>query len=131
MYSVFQELFDQIQATDHLATDNLIKSGLVIRFECRQPRAEVSFDASRAPLKIEYGPSQIQPQITVILAADTLHCILLGDLGIRNSLGRGLLELKGPIWKAMSLGDLFRQTQDIYPVVLEKHNLSTSCPELK
>ncbi len=129
MYSVFKDLFDRIQAVDPSATESMVRSGLVIRFQCTKPTAQVTIDARQAPLKIDYGPSAIKPQITINMTADTLHCILLGELGIRKAMGRGLLELQGPIWKTISLADLFEKSQDIYPAVLHGYGLPSNCPD--
>lgn len=129
MYSVFNDLFDRIQATDPLAAESMLRSGLVIRFQCHNPQAEVTFDARQAPLRIDYGPSAKQPQITINLSADAMHCILLGELGIRKAMGSGLLDLKGPIWKVIALADLFKESQNLYPGVLHEYGLPANCPQ--
>lgn len=129
MYSVFSDLFDRIQAKDPSAADSMVRSGLVIRFQCRQPQAEVTFDARQDPLRIDYGPSSVKPLITIKLPADVMHCILLGELGIRKAMGRGLLELQGPIWKVIALSDLFAQSQNLYPGVLHEFGLPANCPQ--
>lgn len=128
MYSVFQQLFDRTEAADPTAAEDLIKSGLVISFNCKNPTARVTFDASQEPLKISYGANGAKPQIAIGLSADTLHCILLGELGIRKAMGRGLLDLQGPVWKVTVLAELFQQTQSHYPVVLHEYGLPGNCP---
>jgi hypothetical protein len=129
MYAVFKDLFDGIQAKDPTASESMLRSGLVIRFQCHNPTAQVTFDARQAPLKIDYGPSATQPQISISLSADAMHCILLGELGIRKAMGRGLLDLKGPIWKVIALSDLFNRSQDLYPGVLHEYGLPANCPQ--
>lgn len=128
MYSVFGDLFDRIQTTDRSAAESMLRSGLVIRFQCENPSAQVTFDARRPPLNIEYGPSNTQPQITIRLPADVMHCILLGELGIRKAMGKGLVDLKGPIWKVIALSDLFQESQDLYPAILHQYGLPANCP---
>lgn len=128
MYTCFGTLFDRMLQMEPASADSFVKSGLAIRFTCSNPAAVVTFDGSSRPLRIDYGHSTVKPQIEVTLAADTMHCILLGEMGIRKSIGAGLLDLKGPIWKTSSLADLFRNAQTYYPAVLQEYGLSTQCP---
>jgi hypothetical protein len=130
MYSCFGTLFDRIQANVPAAADDLLKSNMAIRFRCSDPVAELTFDARERPLQILYGPSAVKPAIDIGLKADTLHCILLGDIGIRKAIGANLLELKGPIWKTTSLASLFHQAQHYYPQVLHEYSLPAHCPSL-
>lgn len=129
MYSVFRDLFDRIQAANPSAAEDMTKSELVISFQCSNPEAQVTFDARRAPLTIDYGASAIAPQVTIGLSADVMHCILLGDLGIRKAMGRGLLDLQGPIWKVTALSDIFNMSRDLYPALLHEYGLPGNCPQ--
>lgn len=131
MYTCFGTLFDRLLAAEPQAADSMVKTGLTIRFRCANPAATVTFDARSRPLRIDYGTVPLKPEIEISLAADTLHCILLGEMGIRKSIGAGLLELKGPVWKATPLGDLFRNAQRFYLDVLNEYGLPTDCPPHK
>ena len=53
------------------------------------------------------------------MAADSFHQILLGDLSLTTALGNGELKVKGPIWKALSLGDLFQVSRKCYPDIIK------------
>lgn len=130
MYTCFGALFDQIQRQHPDAADAMLKSSLTIRFVCADPQAEVTFDARNRPLQIDYGVSSVKPQIDIALKADTMHCILLGELGIRKAMGAKLIDIKGPIWKTMSLADLFSHAQRYYPAVLHEYGLPAHCPQL-
>ena len=75
------------------------------------------------PFVAHFGPTQGKADLEVGLTADTLHQILLGKLWLTKALGAGKLDVKGPMMKAMALGDLFLKSQKIYPAILQENGL--------
>lgn len=120
LYECLWELFARMEAVDSRAADSLLKARLHIRFELREPAAEVTIDARQRPLQITYGPTAGNAELEVALAADTLHRILLGELSLAKALGSKLLVAKGPVWKTAALGDLFAGARRVYPEVKRK-----------
>lgn len=131
LYRCFQTLFGIIEAHDPQAADALLKASLAITFQCIQPTASITIDARRAPVQLAYGPTSLKPTIEVGLTADTLHCLLLGEMRLTKAIGSELVNLKGPVWKTLSLADIFHYAQDFYPGVLESNGLPTACPKLE
>jgi hypothetical protein len=129
LYECFAQLFAAIEQRDPKAADALLKASLAIRFDCTAPVASITIDARRAPVAVHYGANDVKPTIEIGLTADTLHCLLLGDIRLGKAVGSKQLDMKGPVWKTMALADLFHHAQDLYPAVLQAHNLSTVCPE--
>lgn len=130
LYSCFQALFGIIEAHDPKAADALLKSSLAITFNCINPTASITIDARRAPLQLAYGQTGMVPTIEVGLTADVLHCLLLGEVRLTKAIGSDLINLKGPVWKTLSLADIFHYAQEFYPGVLTNHGLPTTCPRL-
>jgi hypothetical protein len=130
LYSCFRSLFGIIERYDPEASDALLKASLTITFQCSAPDAAITIHARRAPVEVVYGPTKLKPTIEVGLASDTLHCLLLGELRLTKAIGAELVTLKGPVWKTMSLADLFHCAQQFYPDVLQTHGLTTTCPDL-
>jgi len=130
LYQCFETLFAIIEEQEPNAPEALLKSKLAIRFNCQDPVASITIDARKSPVKTHYGLLEAKPTITVGLKADTLHCLLLGDLRLGKAVGSDLLELNGPVWKTLALADLFHAAQKYYPKVLADNNLNTACPEL-
>lgn len=131
LYSCLKSLFGIIEEHEPNASDSLLKSKISIRFNCRQPEAFITIDARKKPVQVHYGLSGDSPTIDVSLRADTLHCLLLGDLRLGKAVGSDLLALKGPVWKTLALANLFHAAQNYYPQVLAAHNLNSTCPELE
>ncbi len=131
LYACFEELFGTIEGHDPQAADSLLKASLAIRFQCRAPAASITIDARKAPIAVHYGPNGTKPTIEVGLAGDTLHCLLLGRVRLAKAIGSNLVDLKGPVWKTLSLADLFHYAQQFYPAVLEQHGLPVNCPGME
>ncbi len=129
LYTCFRQLFGIIETHDPKAADALLKASLAITFTCNSPTATITIDARRAPVQLLYGESKLNPTIEVGLAANTLHCLLLGEIRLTKAIGNGLVDLKGPVWKTLSLADLFHHAQQFYPGVLSEAGLPVTCPK--
>ena len=128
LYAYVEALFALIAEKNPGAADSVLASRLVIRLHCTEPDAEITINGRQRPLETIYGPARLRPTLDIELAADTLHAIMLGELGLRKALASGLLEVRGPIWKAKALADLFYQGQELYRQVLEEQGWP-GCPE--
>ena len=120
VYTYLEALFAVIAEKEPGAADAVLASRLVIRLRCSEPDAEITINGRQRPLETTYGPTRLRPTLDIELAADTLHAIMLGELGLRKALAGGLLEVRGPVWKAKALADLFYQAQDLYRQVLQE-----------
>lgn len=129
LYSCLRSLFGIIEAHDPKAADALLKASLAITFICSTPEAAVTIDARRSPVKFVYGQNHLTPTIEVKLSADTLHCLLLGEIRLTKAIGSDLMSLKGPVWKTLTLADIFHHAQRFYPEVLAGNGLPAGCPD--
>ena len=122
LYDCTRALFARIEAQDPRAADAILASRLVIRVRCTDPDAEFTLNGRQRPLQTTFGPSSLRPTLDIALSADTLHRIMLGELSLKTALANGKLAVRGPVWKAMALADLFRHSQVLYPQVLKEHD---------
>jgi len=114
IYRYVQALFALIAEQEPGAADAVLASRLVIRLRCTEPVAEITINGRRRPLETTFGPTSVRPTLDIRLAPNALHAIMLGDLGLKKALADGLLEVRGPVWKAKALADLFQQAQGLY-----------------
>jgi len=122
-YSVAQALFTRIADQDPGAADAILAARLVIRVRCTCPDAEFTLDGRQRPLQTTFGPSRLRPTLDIEMAAETLHRIMLGELSLKTALANGKLKVRGPVWKAMALADLFRHSQALYPEALREQDI--------
>ena len=121
-------LFAGIEQDDPGAADAISASHLVIRLQCMEPAAELTINGRQRPARTTFGPSAIRPVLDIELAADTLHGIMLGEQSMTKALSNGLLKVRGPVWKATALAELFRRGQKLYPDVLSEQGLVRDSP---
>lgn len=119
LYACFKALFKRIEQGDETAAHALLKSKLSIRFRCSDPTAAITIDARKKPVDIVYGSTSIKPTLDIGLTADTLHEILLGELGLTKAIGSGRMKPKGPVWKSVALEPLLHDAQKLYPEILQ------------
>jgi hypothetical protein len=120
LYTYVRALFALIAEKNPAAADAVLASRLVIRLHCTEPDAEITLNGRQRPLETMFGPTRLRPTLDIELAPNTLHAIMLGELGLRKALADGLLEVRGPVWKAKALADLFQQAQELYRQVLRE-----------
>ncbi len=123
LYTSFKALFACVETSYPRAHDAIRAARLVIRLRLSQPAAEIHLDGRQNPVRAAFGPRDVRPDLDIELAADTLHRILLGELTLTKALGSGQMKVKGPILKALTLGDLFTTGQRCYPGVLKEQKL--------
>jgi hypothetical protein len=136
LYSCLRTTFSRIAkgSPDHLdGLKGLMASRMVIRLKCTAPAAEITLDGRVRPFKASYGapvPSAslrgsatLRADLTVELAADTLHLILLDALSIKKAVADGKIKVLGPVWKLKVLVDLIKGARTYYPEVLREQEL--------
>ena len=82
------------------------------------PAAEIVIHGRETPVRTTFGENGVKPDLEIEMSADTFHKILLGELSLKTALGNGQMRVKGPIWKALSLGDLFTVSRRCYPDIV-------------
>ncbi len=118
-YTNMRTLFACIRENYPKAMDDLGNSKMNIRIHTTAPSADVMILGREKPVRTSYGENGVKPDLEIQATGDVFHEILLGNLGLRSALGSGQLKVKGPIWKALSLADLFHVTQRCYPDIVK------------
>jgi hypothetical protein len=121
-----QVLFGRIEEENPSAGDAISASRLVIHIRCVEPEAEVTINGRKHPVAISYGSPKMRPTLQIELATQTLHRILLGELGLRQAFTRGQLKVRGPVHRIMVLANLFDELQKYYPQVLQEQCLASN-----
>jgi putative sterol carrier protein len=122
-YATAQALFDEVQTEYPQAADDIRKAKLLIRFNCVEPEATIMINGRREPVSVSFGENHIRPEIDVDLTTDTLHYILMGELGLANALKTEKLKVHGPMRKVLAVVNLFHQCQAKYPRILREQGL--------
>jgi putative sterol carrier protein len=120
--SVMQEVFDRLNATPG-ASDDFVKHHMVVSLYLDNPKTFIGLDGRQKPVRFAFSPDGVKPDLAIRLDVDLLHEILLGKVRLRDAYFGGQIKIKGSIFKAMKLADLFRQAEKLYPMVLKERGL--------
>jgi len=124
LYKALKALFARIKKDAPEAYHDMATSRMTLRLKLTRPAAEVWFDARQAArFSIHYGPLEIRPHLELDMAADTLHHLLLNSLTIRKAWSGGLLRVRGPLLRLMTLSEVIEAGREFYPEVLKKQKL--------
>lgn len=118
LYAMARDLLTRVQSEIPSASESISNSRQVIRLSTSNPPAEFTLNGRKRPVDILYGPNHLRPTLDLELEADTLHQILLGELGLSKAVATGRICTRGPVLKLAALGDLLRGGQEVYPQVL-------------
>ncbi|MBP1701388.1 MAG: hypothetical protein H6Q38_495 [Chloroflexi bacterium] len=129
VYAVMKTLLTRLGEKDPQAAQIITRSRLVLRLQLNQPPAEITINGKHHPIEFAFGKSALRPDLELAIGCDALHYILTGQLKFSKALGSGQLKLRGPVWKAFVLEDVFRHLQGLYPVVLREYGIDP--PRLK
>lgn len=124
LYVCTEQLIYRIQEEDPRANDAMVAAKIAIRLNVSEPGGAIVINGRSRPVTAHFHPGHIQPDLEVFLAGDTLHQILLGQLGLQQAMARKLLQVKGPVFKVMTLAPLLQKSQQIYPQILREQGLA-------
>jgi len=104
------ELFPKFQNAD-----------TIVRYEFREPDSQITVKMlAGEPGQVDFGPSEMEPEVTMSMDADTAHRFWLGKVNITVALARGQIKAQGPVAKILKLVPLVEPVFPRYEAQLEE-----------
>jgi hypothetical protein len=104
------ELFPKFQNAD-----------TIVRYEFREPDSQITVKMlAGEPGQVDFGPSEMEPEVTMSMEADTAHRFWLGKVNITVALARGQIKAQGPVAKILKLVPLVKPVFPRYEAQLEE-----------
>jgi hypothetical protein len=76
----------------------------VLQLRYRRPDAVISIDLRRDhPIRVDFGPTALEPDVWLDADADVAHRYWLGELNLTIALARGQMRASGPVRKLLRL----------------------------
>ena len=119
LQTTLETLFAHV-GQDPQAAKSVVNSRLILRMRIMAPEADVVVNGRKDPPHIIYGKSSLRPDLEILLSAEALHKILLGELHLSSAVAARQLVVRGPIYKSFVFEDIFHSAQAFYPKVLEE-----------
>ena len=112
VYDVIGKLFVDIAADEELSP-KFRKANTIVQYEYRNPESTITVRLQEGqPGDVDFGETDMEPEVTMSMEADTAHRFWLGEVNVTVALARGLIKAKGPVAKILKLVPL---TKPIFP----------------
>jgi putative sterol carrier protein len=112
VYDTLGRLFAEIAEDDELYA-RFCTADTVVRYEYSDPDAVITVRLRCGEEgRVDFGESEMEPEVTMRMSADTGHRFWLGDINVTVALARGEITAKGPVAKILKLVPL---TKPVFP----------------
>ena len=119
VYATLGKLFRDLAVDDELGP-KVRKANTIVRYEFQDPDSAITVRLQEdQPGDVDFGESQMEPEVTMSMAADTAHRFWLGQVNITVALARGQIKAKGPVAKILKLVPLAKPVFPRYQAELE------------
>jgi putative sterol carrier protein len=96
------------------------KANTIVRYEYSEPESVITVRLQEAaPGDVDFGESEMEPEVTMSMAADTAHRFWLGEVNVTVALARGQIRANGPVAKILKLVPLAKPVFPRYKAQLE------------
>jgi hypothetical protein len=120
VYATIGRLFVEIAKDDELAP-KFRRANTIVRYEYTDPDAVITVRLQEGqPGDVDFGESQMEPEVTMSMEADTAHEFWLGDVNVTVALARGQIKAQGPVAKILKLVPLAKPVFPRYKAQLEE-----------
>ena len=120
VYETIGKLFVEIANDDELAP-KFRKANTIVRYEYSDPDSVITVRLQEGkPGDVDFGESDMEPEVTMSMDADTAHKFWLGEVNVTVALARGQIKAKGPVAKILKLVPLTKPIFPRYKALLEE-----------
>jgi SCP-2 sterol transfer family len=119
VYDTIGKLFVDLAEDDELGP-KFRKADTIVRYEFHDPDSQVTVRLQPdQPGDVDFGESDIEPDVVMSMAADTAHRFWLGQVNVTVAMARGQIKAKGPVAKILKLVPLTKPVFPRYKAQLE------------
>src|SRR3954453_366010 len=119
VYNTLGKLFVDIASDEELAP-TFRKANTIVRYQYSEPESAITVRLQEGqPGDVDFGESEMEPEVTMTMAADTAHRFWLGQVNVTVALARGEIKAQGPVAKILALVPLAKPVFPRYKAQLE------------
>lgn len=120
VYETLGRLFVEITEDEELAP-KFRKANTIVRYEHSDPEAVITVRLKEGEVsRVDFGESELEPEVTMTMEADTAHRYWLGQVNVTVALARGQIKAQGPVAKILKLVPLTKPLFPRYKALLEE-----------
>jgi putative sterol carrier protein len=115
---LFQELTD-----DPELSPKFRRADTIVQYRYSNPESQITVKMKEGEDgQVDLGPSDLEPEIVMMMEADTAHKFWLGKVNVTMALAKGQMKAKGPVAKILKLVPLVKPVFPRYQKMLEQEN---------
>jgi SCP-2 sterol transfer family len=119
VYAHLGRLFEDAIADEGMAA-RVKGIDTVMQIRMRRPDSQLTLQAlADADLRVDFGVTDLRPEVVLAMDADTAHRLWLGKANITVALARGQISARGPVAKILKLVPLVDPIRERYAAQLE------------
>jgi len=112
LYATLGKLFTDLAADEELSA-RFRQANTIVRYQHSDPDSAITVRLQPGePVQVDFGESELEPQVTMTMSADTAHHFWLGQVNVTVALARGEIKATGPVAKILKLVPL---TKPVFP----------------
>ena len=112
VYDTIGKLFVDL-ADDEELGPKFRKADTIVRYEFTDPDSRITVRLQPdQPGDVDFGDSDMEPDVVMSMAADTAHRFWLGQVNVTVAMARGQIKAKGPVAKILKLVPM---TKPVFP----------------
>jgi putative sterol carrier protein len=112
LYSILGRLFEDLAADEEMSA-RFRQANTIVRYQHTDPDAAITVRLQPGePVRVDLGETEMEPQVTMTMSADTAHRFWLGQVNVTVALARGEIKATGPVAKILKLVPL---TKPVFP----------------
>lgn len=128
VYASLGKMIEEAIADEELGP-KFSRADTVIRWIYTDPDAQITVELREGrPGHVEYGPSELEPEVTMTMSADVGHRFWLGDLNVAVALTRGQIKASGSVDKILRLVPIAARSFPRYRSLLAEQGRSEALP---
>ena len=119
VYDIIGKLFVDIASDEELAP-KFRKANTIVQYAYREPESTITVRLQEGQRSdVDFGETEMEPEVTMTMEADTAHRFWLGQVNVTVALARGQIKAKGPVAKILKLVPLTKPILPRYKAQLE------------
>ena len=119
VYETIGKLFVDLASDEELAP-KFRKANTIVRYQYSNPDSAITVRLQEGQAgDVDFGDTEMEPEVTMTMDADTAHQFWLGEVNVTVALARGEIKAKGPVAKILKLVPLTKPVFPRYRALLE------------
>jgi putative sterol carrier protein len=120
VYDTIGRLFLELAEDEELAP-KFRKANTIVRYDYSEPDSTITVRLQEGePGDVDFGETDMEPEVTMSMKADTAHRFWLGEVNVTMAIARGEIKPQGPVAKILKLVPLTKPLFPRYKAMLER-----------